>query len=149
MARTMKRLAQIIGTTALLAFMSNAGGLAAAEEKAAVAYNPLAAVQLDSLVATREQPLFSRDRKAYRPVQAVPAPKVVIPPVPNLSLVGVVLSDTSPLIILIDQSLQKQVSLHEGETYNGWTVKRVEPLEAVIQNGSTQFRLLLPTAKGS
>lgn len=149
MARTMKRLTRIIGTTVLLAIASNAGGLAAAEEKAAVAYNPLAAVQLDSLVATREEPLFSRNRKVYRPVQVVPPPKVVIPPVPNLSLIGVVLSGTSPLIILIDQALQKQVNLREGETYNGWTVMRVEPLQAVIQNGTTQFRLLLPTAKGS
>jgi type II secretory pathway component PulC len=139
----MKRLTHIFGAV-LLAI---AGGTAMAEDSTAL--NPLAAIQLDSLAATREQPLFSRDRKVYRPVQAVPAPKVVMPPVPNLSLVGVVLSDTSPLVILIDQTLKTQVRMREGETYNGWTLKRVEPLQAIIQNGATEFRLLLPTAKGS
>jgi len=145
MARTMKPLAQIAAT--LLAIALNAGHVAAADEHAAL--NPLAAITLDSLAATRDQPLFSRNRKVYRPVQAAPAPTVVMPPVPNLSLVGVVLSDTSPLIILIDQTLKTQVRMREGETYNGWTLKRVEPLQAIIQNGATEFRLLLPTAKGS
>jgi hypothetical protein len=148
MARTMKRLAQIAGPAALLAIALNAGGVAAADDHAAL--NPLAAIQLDSLAATREQPLFSRDRKVYRPMQAAPAPKVVLPPpVPNLSLIGVVLSNSSPLVILIDQTLKTQVRMREGETYNGWTLKRVEPLQAIIQNGATEFRLLLPTAKGS
>lgn len=144
----MKQSSQVFGIAALLAILSAGDGRAAAEPP--VALNPLAAIQLDTLVATRDQPLFSRSRKIYSPPpEVMPPPPVPVPPVPNLSLVGVILSDTGPLIVLIDQGLQKQISLREGETYNGWTVKRVEPLQAIIQNGATQFRLLLPTAKGS
>ncbi len=141
----MKRITQTV-CTALLAV--TASGFAAAEEPAS--YNPLAGIQLESLTATREQPVFSRNRQPYRPAQAKAATKPAqMAPVPNLSLVGVVLSDSSPLVILIDQALKTQVHLREGETYNGWTLKRVEPLQAIIQNGATEFRLLLPTAKGS
>src|ERR1700739_1194439 len=95
---------------------------AKAAAKPLVSANPLWAIPLSTLTATRERPLFSPSRRAPKPVVAnVPViprpqpPRPVIAEHPNLILVGTVTGETRPIAVFIDKATRGTVRLRTGE----------------------------------
>jgi len=114
--------------------------------------NPLWAVPLSSLSATRERPLFSSSRRP--PAPAVPARPVVLaappPPAPKpperpqLALVGTVAGAAESIAIFVDQTNQAIVRLRTGEGHAGWVLRSVEAREVTLQSDSDTAVLALP-----
>jgi len=119
--------------------------------KPLVSANPLWAIPLRTLTATRERPLFSPSRRAPKPVVAnVPAiprpqpPRPVIAEHPNLILVGTVTGETRPIAVFIDKATRGTVRLRTGENYKGWTLRSVEAKSVTLRKGNTTETLALP-----
>jgi general secretion pathway protein N len=123
--------------------------------------NPLWAIPLASLNATRERPIFLPSRRA--PVAAVaappPPPEPVRPPPPaeperpRLALVGAVVGDVEAVAIFLDQATRNIVRLRTGEDYAGWILRSVKGREATLAKGRETVLLALPApgeqAKGA
>jgi general secretion pathway protein N len=94
--------------------------------------NPLWAVPLKQLSATRDRPIFSPSRRPP-PARAVPvAPPPLKPAVavhrperPKLSLVGTIVGKDAAIGIFFDSTTRKAVLLKLGQSHNGWTLKSV------------------------
>jgi general secretion pathway protein N len=115
--------------------------------------NPLWAIPLKSLTATRERPIFLPSRRAPAPpVIAGPPPAAAPPPPPpapeperpRLSLVGAVVGDSEGIAIFLDQSNQGIIRLRTGENHLGWTLSAVKGREATLQKGRETMQLALP-----
>src|SRR5262245_17067534 len=115
--------------------------------------NPLWAIPLVSLIATRERPIFLPSRRPLAPpVVAGPPPTAPAPPPPpaapperpRLLLVGAVVGDSEAIAILIDQNNQGIVRLRTGENHLGWTLSAVKGREATLQKGQETMQLALP-----
>jgi general secretion pathway protein N len=114
--------------------------------------NPLWAVPLASLNATRERPIFLPSRRA--PAVAVaappppPAPVRSLPPAepdrPRLALVGAVVGDAEAVAIFVDQATRGIVRLRAGEDYAGWILRSVKGREATLEKGRETILLALP-----
>jgi len=117
-----------------------AAAVAPAREPAATSANPLWAIPLSALTATRDRPLFSASRRppapAVVPVAAVPAPPPPPPPTepekPNLVLVGTIVGDANSFGIFIDQANRTALRLKLGEQHEGWTLRSVQKREAML-----------------
>jgi general secretion pathway protein N len=115
--------------------------------------NPLWAVPLRSLSATRERPLFSPSRRppaqpvvaAASAVSAALLPGKGEPDHPLLTLVGTIVGKTQKIAIVVDQAAKKVVRLKIGQRFQGWTLRTVEQREAVFENDKHQAPLLLPS----
>jgi general secretion pathway protein N len=103
----------------------------------AEAANPLAALSLKSLVATRERPLFSASR---RPPALPPAPAARIrrepsrPPQtpPALTLIGVVLdAEEARAVVRTGTAI---IRARIGDDIGGWSVTAIEPRRLVISS---------------
>jgi general secretion pathway protein N len=116
--------------------------------------NPLWAIPLKSLTATRERPIFLPSRRPPAPL-AVAAPPPAAPPPPpppgapeperpRLSLVGAVVGDSEAIAIFFDQSNQGIIRLRTGENHLGWTLSAVKGREATLQKGRETIQLALP-----
>jgi len=109
-------------------------------EPAPTSANPLWAIPLSALTATRDRPLFSASRRppapAVVPVAVAPAPPPPPPPAepekPNLILVGTILGDANSFGIFIDQTSRTALRLKLGEQHEGWTLRSVQKREAML-----------------
>ena len=119
--------------------------------------NPLWAVPLSSLTATRERPIFSQSRRpppvpvaAAPVVQARPAPPPPPPREPErprLSLVGTVGGEEG-IAVFVDQATQAIVRLRTGEGHDGWVLRTVGGREVTLQNDRDTAVLTLPKPDG-
>ena len=112
--------------------------------------NPLWAIPLEELSATRERPIFSPLR---RPPSAAATMPYVLPsqPVkqpeperPQFSLVGTVAGDKKGFGIFLDRSANTEFRLKTGQEHNGWTLREVRGREIVLEKGSETAILKLP-----
>jgi hypothetical protein len=119
----------------------------------AVSANPLWAIPLSALAATRNRPLFTPSRRPPAPIVAnTPAPAPVRPPPPppaapshpNLVLVGTVAGDNDSMAVFIDNATRDAVRLRTGEGHAGWVLQSVDRRTATLQKGSQSETLELP-----
>jgi general secretion pathway protein N len=114
--------------------------------------NPLWAIPLKSLNATRERPIFLPSRRAPAPAVAGPPPAPVRPPPPppaepdrpRLALVGAVAGDAEGIAIFVDETTRGIVRLRTGENHLGWTLRSVRGREATMQKDRQTVLLALP-----
>ncbi len=114
--------------------------------------NPLWAIPLSALTATRDRPLFTPSRRPPAPAVAgtpvVAAPPPPPPPAeaeqPPLIFVGAVVSETEGFAIFLDQATNRVVRLKLGQDHSGWVLKSVKAREAMLQKDSQSATLALP-----
>jgi hypothetical protein len=117
----------------------------------ALSANPLWAIPLTQLSATRERPIFSQSRRPP-PVEAVAEPVVVKrPPVrkkepepPQLALVGTIASDEEGFGIFLDQSTKTALRLKVGEDFQGWKLRVIQGREVIMEKDQQTAVLALP-----
>jgi hypothetical protein len=122
-------------------------------EAPTVAANPLWAIPLSALTATRARPLFTPSRRAPAPVVAsvpvaAPRPTLAPPPAgpqhPNLTLVGTVAGENEGIAVFVDPTTRDTVRLRTGEGRSGWILQSVERRAATLQKGEQTETLALP-----
>jgi hypothetical protein len=122
-------------------------------ETAAVSANPLWAIPLSALSATRNRPLFTPSRRPPAPIVAnVPAPVVARPPPPppavpehpNLVLVGTVAGENDSVAVFIDNATRDAVRLRAGEGHSGWVLRSIDRRTATLEKGGRTETLELP-----
>ena len=113
--------------------------------------NPLWAIPLSSLSATRERPLFTPSRRPPAAAIAGPPrvdPVAATPPTeperPRLMLVGAIVGDQGGIAIFVDQTTNDVVRLRTGESHSGWMLRSVRGREAMFQKNSETLTLAMP-----
>jgi general secretion pathway protein N len=127
----------------------------AAPPPPARAGNPLWAIPMRKLSATRERPLFSPSRRPPTPViAAAPAPiAVVAPPPPEpenppLVLVGTIIGENEKIAIFINLTSNETKRVREGEAEAGWILRSVELRTTVLERNNRSVTLDLPKRGG-
>ena len=119
--------------------------------------NPLWAIPLSVLTATQERPIFSASRRpAQRAVVAPPVAQASVPPPqkaavperPSLALIGAVVGEGDAIAVFLDQTNQKIVRLHLGESHAGWELSAVAPREATFKKAERTEILSLKRQDG-
>ena len=114
--------------------------------------NPLLAVPLASLAATREKPLFSATRRpppkivAAAPEEAKPAPPPP-PPAPErpaLTLIGTIEGPLRPIALFRDAASSEVISAPLGALAAGWKVTAVARRSATLVKGDRTVALDIP-----
>jgi hypothetical protein len=95
--------------------------------------------------AIGEHPLFYPSRAPWVAPVAQP-PAAPIAPLDH-TLAGVVLTDGVRIVVLKPVSGTKNILLGEGETLNGWTLRRIDAAGAHFQAGDQTFELGFPQAR--
>jgi general secretion pathway protein N len=122
-------------------------------ETPTVAANPLWAIPLSALTATRARPLFTPSRRPPAPVVASvpvtaprppPAPPPAGPQHPNLTLLGTVAGENEGIAVFIDTTTRDTVRLRTGEGHSGWILQSIERRTATMQKGDQTETLALP-----
>lgn len=113
--------------------------------------NPLWALPLSALSATRDRPMFSPER---RPPTAAVAPTPIAEPAavskprdperPQLSLIGTVVSNDERFGLFLDQMTQASLRLRMGESYRGWNLRLIQGREATLEKDQEAVTLALP-----
>ncbi|RBP04661.1 hypothetical protein DFR50_13845 [Roseiarcus fermentans] len=126
----------------------------APEPEPAATGNPLWAIPISKLSATRERPLFSVSRRPQTPAApaapAAPAPTPTLvarpaaPETPPLTLVGTIIGAGSRIAILYDESSKIASGVREGERASGWTLRSVDPRSATLEGNGRMVTLDLP-----
>ena len=113
--------------------------------------NPLWAIPLKELSATRERPIFSPTRRAPTPAVVAtpysppPQPrKPAEPDRPQLSLVGTIAGDREGFGIFLDRSANKVLRLKTGDEHRGWVLREVRGRETVLEKDDKTATLALP-----
>jgi len=113
--------------------------------------NPLWAVPLSSLTATRERPIFLPSRRAPAPavagtpvVVAPPPPPPAEPEQPALTLVGVIAGETEGFAVFLDAATNSAVRLRTGQDHQGWVLRSVKGREATLEKNKRTATLTLP-----
>ena len=114
--------------------------------------NPLWAIPLSSLTATRERPIFLPSRRAPAPavantpvvVAAPPPPPAAEPEQPPLVLVGVIAGDSEGFAVFLDQATNNVVRLKTGQDYQGWMLRSVKGREVTLEKNKRTTTLALP-----
>lgn len=114
--------------------------------------NPLWAIPLKGLIATRERPIFLPSRRAPTPTVAGPQPVQVVvapqpaaaPQRPRLVLVGAIVGDTEGIAVLLDEATREIVRLKTGESYSGWILRSVRGREVTLENERDSMVIGLP-----
>jgi hypothetical protein len=115
--------------------------------------NPLWAIPLSALTATRDRPIFVPSRRAAAPALAGPPPvqrpvAVAAPPPeadrPQLVLVGVIANGEDGFAVFLDQTSSNVVRLRTGQDHSGWVLRSVKGREAVLQKGRETATMVLP-----
>jgi general secretion pathway protein N len=113
--------------------------------------NPLWGVEIGSLSATRERPLFSPSRRppAVAAVAAPPPPppKAEAPEQPQLSLVGTVIGSTGSIGVFTDQATKAIVRLRIGEGHDGWILHAIDARAATFKRDRREVTVVLPGRK--
>jgi hypothetical protein len=112
--------------------------------------NPLWAVPLTGLTATRDRPLFSASRRP--PVVALPPaqpPKreALAPPPPErplLTLIGTIVSRGASLAMLQGSSAEAISRLRLGQENDGWRVRGIGLRSIMVEKGDRSVELALP-----
>lgn len=117
--------------------------------------NPLWAIPLASLSATRERPLFSPSRRP--PAKAAdeePAPEPEPAPSeadagepPALRLLGTIASESESFALFRDTRAQKDLRLRLGEEHDGWVLRAVHARTVTLSHGDATTTLALPRPK--
>ena len=110
--------------------------------------NPLWAIPIASLSATRERPIFSPSRRP--PLKAAPpAPQQSLrgnePNRPLLALVGTVAATPEGIAIFQDEKSKDIVRLRTGESHSGWTLTAVKAREVTLSHGHETAVLVIPS----
>jgi hypothetical protein len=116
----------------------------------AKAGNPLWAIPLSTLSATRDRPLFSTSRRP--PIAAVPPPPPPVPvlvnptppPAPPFTLVGTIIGGKIRIGVFLNESSKIVTRIREGEADSGWTVRSVDPRSAVLESDGRMVTLDMP-----
>jgi general secretion pathway protein N len=92
--------------------------------------NPLWAVPLADLSATRERPIFSPLRRPPTPpaVAAAIEPAPPVPPKPQrppLTLVGTIVGETTQIGVFVEENTHQMVRLPVGAGHEGWILRLV------------------------
>lgn len=117
--------------------------------------NPLWAIPLDRLSATRERPIFAPSRRppprnedaAGAPVTPEPEPAPSEPAAvapPRLELVGTISGPDAGFALFLDTASRKTVRLRIGDEHEGWVLQAVAPREVTLGNGGATVTLALP-----
>jgi general secretion pathway protein N len=114
--------------------------------------NPLWAIPLSRLTATRDRPLFLPSRRAPAPslaaapaaAPAPPAPPPAEPERPALTLVGAIASETEGFAVFVDQATNTVIRLRTGQDHQGWVLRAVKGREATLVKASVSTTLMLP-----
>ena len=116
--------------------------------------NPLWAVPLASLSATRERPLFSPSRRPPETAAPPPPPRVAAapppPPVvavaetPPFTLLGTVLGAGGNFAVLLNTSTNEVRRVRQGGNEAGWTAQKVDPRATVLTKDGVENTLELP-----
>jgi hypothetical protein len=113
--------------------------------------NPLWAIPISKLSATRDRPLFSTSRRPRTPTVAAapaPPPTAVAQPValetPPFTLVGTIIGEHSRIAILFDENSKMATGVKEGEQASGWTLRSVESRSVVLEGSGRMVTLDLP-----
>jgi general secretion pathway protein N len=114
--------------------------------------NPLWAIPLSSLSATRDRPLFTPTRRApaqavVGPVAAAPPPPVAPPAGPErppLVLIGAIAGETEGFAVFLDQATNNVIRLRTGQDHAGWVLRSVKGREATLQKDLRTETLALP-----
>ena len=119
--------------------------------------NPLWAIPLSALPATRDRPLFSASRRP--PVVAVPtvapptqqkeALAAPLPERPLLSLVGTIVSRKGSVALLQGSNSESILRLRVGQENDGWRVQGIGLRSIVVEKGPQSVELGLPRANGT
>lgn len=115
--------------------------------------NPLWAIPLRQLTATRERPLFVPSRRAPAPVVAAAAPPPPPPPPPaekpveseplQLALTGTVAGGADAIGVFLDKASGTPLRLKVGEKHKGWTLRSVGRRDVVLAKGMTTTKLAM------
>jgi general secretion pathway protein N len=105
--------------------------------------NPLWAIPLESLTATRERPIFSPSRRPPL-VNATPTAIVVQPDRLTLTLVGAIAGENG-IAIFRDDSNKSVVRLRIGQSHSGWSLVRVTQRDATLRKNGEVATVALPT----
>jgi hypothetical protein len=112
--------------------------------------NPLWAIPLAQLSATRERPIFSPSRRpppsaaAETSIVKAPAVRKKEPEAPQLALVGTITSEEEGFGIFLDQSTKGALRLKVGEDYQGWKLRAIRGREVTMEKDQQAAVLTLP-----
>ena len=114
--------------------------------------NPLWAIPLSALTATRERPLFSASRRppvVAGPIVAPPPqrqedPAPPPPEQPSFTLVGTIVSPKASLAVLQGSNPDAISRLRVGEENDGWRVRGIDLRSIVVEKGAQSVKLDLP-----
>lgn len=113
--------------------------------------NPLWAIPLSRLTATREHPLFAPTRLppavavvAKPPPAPMAQPKAIEPEKPQLTLLGTI-AGREKIGLFIDNASKSVVRLKAGENHKGWTLRDVRRRQVELANGLDSAILDLPS----
>jgi hypothetical protein len=105
-------------------------------------------LELNSLSATRDRPLFAPSRrKAVPPPTALQRkPEEVREEVqqsrkPHLALTGIIASSSQSIAFLRDTSTSESIAVHSGETIGRWRVVITTDHSVKLQDGSDEVEL--------
>ncbi|MDE3176963.1 MAG: hypothetical protein KGM15_12755 [Pseudomonadota bacterium] len=103
--------------------------LALASAASAAERNPLDALRLEDLSATRDRPLFAPSRRPPPPVRVEAAPdpapaeeKAIVLEPPPFDLVGAVVGKNTAFALLRHRTTAKVVRVRSGDDAEGWQV---------------------------
>ena len=131
-------------------------GLAPSPNATPRAGNPLWAIPLSALAATRDRPLFSASRRP--PIVAVPivAPppkqEALAPPPPErplLTLVGTIVSRKASVAMLQGSNTEAISRLRVGQENDGWLIRGIGLRSIVVEKGAQSVELGLPRPNGA
>lgn len=119
--------------------------------------NPLWAVPLRRLSATRDRPLFAPTRRQPPVVLNTPkaAPPALPPPPaepdkPQLALIGTIAMGAADSIgVFVNPADKSVLRLKPGEDHNGWVLRVVRPRQVVLAKGRQTAVLDLPPPEPS
>jgi general secretion pathway protein N len=114
------------------------------------AANPLWAVPLGMLSATRDRPIFSPTRRPPAVVAAVDAPpaKAAPPPAepdhPLLTLVGTIVGGPTSMAVFLAPTTPDVIRLKTGQDYGGWVLRSVGRRETSFEKDRRIAVVALP-----
>jgi hypothetical protein len=114
--------------------------------------NPLWAIPIKQLSATRDRPIFSPSRRP--PPAAVVGPPAVVavspvqkpkePDRPQLSLLGTIVNGDDGFGIFMDQTTKVPLRLKIGDAHQGWTLRAIKAGLGTLKKGQESVVLAFP-----
>jgi hypothetical protein len=140
-AHSMIRLSLILGIAFLALWQPKANAAEvkpqdAVKPELAIA-NPVAALPLASLSATRDRPLFSPSRRpppapVVRLIEPAPVPPVPPAPPPSIALIGVITEAEGSFAVVNQAGTNKSIRARMGDQIDGWTVTQIADRQLVL-----------------